>query len=492
MNRRSFFFTAAGTVGILSRARSATGQAVGSLEDPASLTIGAAAAFIRSGQLTPIELTKACLERIERYDPKLNAFITVTPDLALEQAATAEAELSRGVDRGPLHGIPIALKDNIDTAGVRTTAASAVFADRTPTKDAEVTRRLKVAGAVLLGKLNMHEWAAGGTSVISFWGPVHNPWNLDHETGGSSGGSAAAVAADLCLGALGTDTGGSVRVPSSHCGIVGLKPTYGRVSNGGVIPLAWSRDHVGPMCKTVADAALMLQVLAGYDSEDLSSADLSVPSYEKAIGQTVKEFRLGVPEAFFYDVLEDEVGKAARAAVEVLRPMVAGVQNAVLPAVLDVSSALGAEVYAYHRPMLQRAGGRYQPATRKGLSALKEISGADYVLARRTLQKRRREIMKIFDSVDVLVTPTVKYAPRTIQYWLERAEETKPLPPEIWNTWLFNIFGLPAISIPCGFTESGLPIGLQIAGPPFQEEKVLALAHAFEQATRWHLRNPTL
>ena len=236
----------------------------------------------------------------------------------------------------------------------------------------------------------------------------------------------------------------------------------------------------------------MLQVLAGYDSDDLSSADVAVPNYAEAIGQSVKDFRLGVPQAFFYDVLEDEVGEAARAAVEVLRPLVASVRDAVLPAVLNFSGALGAEVYAYHRPLLQRAGGRYQPATRKGIGALKEISGADYVLAQRTLQKRRRQIMKVFDRVDVLVTPTVKYAPRTIQYWLERAEAKKPFPPEIWNTWLFNIFGLPAISIPCGFTESGLPIGLQVAGPPFQEKKVLAVAHAFEQATEWHLRNPTL
>ena len=492
MNRRSFLITTAGTATTLKLARSAPGQVIGTIEDPASLTIQRAAELIRRRQLSPTDLTRACLERIERYNPKLNAFITVTPDLALEQATAMEAELTAGTHRGPLHGIPIALKDNIDTAGVRTTAGSAVFADRTPTEDAEVTLRLKEAGAVLLGKLNMHEWAAGGSLVISFWGPVHNPWNLDHETGGSSGGSAAAVAADLCLGALGTDTGGSVRVPSAHCGIVGLKPNYGRVSNRGVIPLAWSRDHVGPMCKTVADAALMLQVLAGYDSDDLSSADVAVPNYAEAIGQSVKDFRLGVPQAFFYDVLEDEVGEAARAAVEVLRPLVASVRDAVLPAVVDFSGALGAEVYAYHRPLLQRAGGRYQPATRKGIGALKEISGADYVLAQRTLQKRRRQIMKVFDRVDVLVTPTVKYAPRTIQYWLERAEAEKPFPPEIWNTWLFNIFGLPAISIPCGFTESGLPIGLQVAGPPFQEKKVLAVAHAFEQATEWHLRNPTL
>src|SRR5215471_19328232 len=273
------------------------------------LSLNEASKLIRSKRVSPIELTQACLARIERLNPKLNAFITVTGDSAVAEARAAETEIQRGHWRGPLHGIPIALKDLFDTAGVRTTAASGLFKDRIPAQDAEVVRRLKASGAVLLGKLNMHEFAYGGSSVISYFGPVRNPWSLDHIAGGSSAGSAAAMAADLCYGAMGSDTGGSIRQPSAYCGTVGIKPTYGRVSTRGVIPLSWLYDHVGPMTRKVAEAALMLQVLAGYDPDDITSADVPVPDYTAALKEKTP-LRVGIPRAYFYEKLDPEIESA--------------------------------------------------------------------------------------------------------------------------------------------------------------------------------------
>src|SRR5713101_2871475 len=275
----------------------------------------------RKGSLSPVELTTDCLARIERLNPKLNAFITVTAESALAAARQAEVEIRRGDWRGPLHGIPLALKDLIDMAGVRTTGASLLFKDRVPAEDAEIVRRLKAAGAVLLGKLNLHEFAYGGSSVISYFGPVRNPWNLDYSPGGSSGGSAAAVAAQLCYGAIGSDTGGSVRQPAGYCGVVGLKPTYGRVSTRGVIPLSWSLDHLGPMTRTVKDAALMLQVIAGYDAQDTTSIDVPVPDYAATIAAGTSSLRLGILRAYFYEALHPEIQAAMEAALSVLKTL---------------------------------------------------------------------------------------------------------------------------------------------------------------------------
>lgn len=255
------------------------------------------------------------LERITKYNPALNAFITVTAEHALAAARQMDEEWRRGNWRGPLHGIPIALKDNIDTAGIRTTAASELFKDRVPSDDAEVVRRLKNAGAIILGKLNLHEFAYGGTSTVSYFGAVRNPWALDHLAGGSSGGSAAAVAADLCYGSLGTDTAGSIRIPASYCGVVGFKPTYGRVSLHGVIPLSWSLDHLGPICKTVEDAAVMLEAIAGYDRRDPTTVDLPVPDYTRALRTATSKLRVGVPRTLFFENLDPEVAQALEAAV---------------------------------------------------------------------------------------------------------------------------------------------------------------------------------
>src|SRR5687768_1898683 len=299
--------------------------------DLAALSLSAASELVRARRVSPVALTNACLARIERLNPILNAYITVTAADALAAAKAAEAEIAKGMWRGPLHGMPIALKDLFDTAGVRTTAASAIFAERVPSEDADVVRRLKAAGAVLLGKLNMQEFAYGDTSAQSHFGPVRNPWNRELVSGGSSGGSAAAVAAGLCYGALGTDTGGSIRQPAAYCGIVGLKPTFGLVSTRGVVPLSWSLDHVGPMCRTVADTALLLQVIAGYDSLDTNSLAGTPPDYARAMRQNVSRLRLGIPRSPFYESLDPEIEQAVNRAVQVLGGMTASIRDVELP-----------------------------------------------------------------------------------------------------------------------------------------------------------------
>jgi aspartyl-tRNA(Asn)/glutamyl-tRNA(Gln) amidotransferase subunit A len=449
------------------------------------LTLAEASARIGKGTVTPTNLTEACLARIEKYNPPLNAFITVMKDQALAQARDLDAQQRAGKLRGPLHGIPIGLKDLIDTAGVRTTAASAVFAERIPTEDAEVTRRLKSAGAILIGKTNLHEFAYGATSVPSHFGPVHNPYALDHIAGGSSGGSAAAVAARLCFGALGSDTGGSIRQPSSYCALAGLKPTYGRVSTRGVIPLSWSLDHIGPMCRTVADAAILLGAIAGYDPREITSIDAPVPDYLQSLRMKTSALRLGIPRKPFYDNLDPEIEAAVREATEVLRKLTAGVLDVELPPVPANLPVLAAEAYAYHLPYFSKTPELYQPSTRSRLEAGARITAEAYINGRRELDRLRRAVSAIFSTVDLLITPTTPVPPATIQ-----ASGAATL--SLRNTSPFDVYGLPTISVPCGFTKAGLPVGLQISGPNFAETRVLALAHAYEQATRWHTRAPDL
>jgi aspartyl-tRNA(Asn)/glutamyl-tRNA(Gln) amidotransferase subunit A len=471
------------------------------------LTLKKAAELLRSKAASPVDLTEACLKRIEKYNPAVNAFITVTRDSALATAREMEAEARRGKWRGPLHGIPIALKDNIDTAGVRTTGASELFKDRIPTDDAEVVRRLKNAGAIVLGKLNMHEFAYGATSAVTYFGAVHNPWALDRISGGSSGGSAAAIASDLCFGTLGTDTGGSIRIPSSHCGTVGLMATYGRVSNRGVIPMAWTLDHVGPICKTVEDAALMLAIIAGYDELDPTTLDVAVPDYSRAFKMPTLKLRLGLPRAGFFDSLDPEYAKAVDTAIEVLHGLTAGVTEVQLPPAVGAPIIWGPETYAYHAKWLTESPEKYQAATRTQMIRSDEIKPDVYAEARRQVDLVRREIRKTFANVDLLITPTMKGPPATI------AASQSAGPPagnpngvgppngagprgggggNINSPGAFDVYGLPAITVPCGFTNSGLPIGLQISGAPFAESTMLALAHAYEQATEWHSRRPTL
>ncbi len=435
-----------------------------------------------------MELVQACLKRIERYNTSLNAFITVAGEQALQTAHQMEAEQRRGEWRGLLHGVPVAVKDNIDTAGLRTTAASELFKDRVPSEDAEVVRRLKKAGAVIIGKTNLHEFAYGGTSDIGYFGAVHNPWALDHIAGGSSGGSAAAIAADLCYGSLGTDTGGSVRIPASYCGVVGFKPTYGRVSLRGVIPLSWTLDHVGPICKTVEDAGLMLAAIAGYDQSDPASADVPVSDYTRAIGMETGRLRLGIPRSPFYENLNAEVARAVETAIGVLRKMTASVSDVTLPPTSSLFlPIIGAEAYAYHAKAVAESPGKYQPFTHDRIIQLGTAPKAyEYAEALRETNLLRREIVTTFSKVDLLVTPTM---PLPAESFPESKDFDKF---GIQNTSPFDILGLPAISIPCGFTNSGLPIGLQISGAPFAEATVLLLAHAYERATEWHTKRPKI
>jgi aspartyl-tRNA(Asn)/glutamyl-tRNA(Gln) amidotransferase subunit A len=469
------------------------GQSAGKAQasDLTWLSLGDAAHMVRDKKVSPVELTRGCLSRIERLNPKLNAFITVTADSALAQAREAEAEIQRGRWRGPLHGMPIALKDLFDTAGVRTTAASGLFKERVPPQDAEIVRRLKDAGAVLLGKLNMHEFAYGGSSVVSFFGPVRNPWSTEHMAGGSSSGSAVAMAAGLCYGSVGSDTGGSIRQPSAYCGTVGLKPTYGRVSTRGVVPLSWLYDHVGPMTRSVADAATMLQVLAGYDAEDTNSVDAPVPGYAASLRQG-GGLRVGVPRAYFYEGLHPEVESAMNAALSVIGKLAASVRDVALPASND-TTILRAEAYAYHFDNIKKSPELYQPETLKRIRSAEDVTLPVYVQARRQVDQYRRAIRKVFESVDLLVTPTTPVPAFTITELLADMDNlrTKEIL-SLRNTRPFNILGLPAISLPCGFTRSGLPLGLQITGAPWAEGSVLRLAHAYEQQTEWHAKHPAI
>jgi aspartyl-tRNA(Asn)/glutamyl-tRNA(Gln) amidotransferase subunit A len=448
------------------------------------------AAHLRNRSLSPVELAKDYLARIEKLNPAINAFITVTADSALAQAREAEAEISRGNWRGPLHGIPLALKDIIDTAGIRTTAASALFQDRVPAKDAEVVRRLKNAGAVLLGKQNLHEFAYGGSSVVSYYGEVHNPWNLAHIAGGSSGGSAAAVAASLCCGAIGTDTSGSVREPAALCGVVGLKPTYGRVSARGVIPLSPSLDHIGPIAATVEDAAVILQAIAGFDVGDSTSTDRPVTDYLAALHQQPKAMRIGVPRPFFFADLDLGVAAAVEKALSVMAGMTAGLREVELQVPTD-RTLQSAEAFAYHAAFAAGNPQLYQPETLRRIQAGASISTEDARQQREELKDMRGQIAPVFEDVDVLVTPTTPVVAPTIAELQQNPDQLRPRELLLLrNTRPFNIWGLPAISLPCGLTSTGLPIGIQISGPHWREDQVLQLAYAYEQATEWHKRQP--
>ena len=447
-------------------------------------TILETAKLLRNRSLSPVELLEQSLARIEKLNPTLNAFITVMADSALAEARQAEAEILVGDWRGPLHGIPIGLKDLIDTAGVRTTAASGVFKDRIPQADAEVVRRLKSAGAVMLGKQNLHEFAYGGSSIISYYGEVRNPWNPAHITGGSSGGSAAAVAAGLGYAAIGTDTAGSIREPASQCGVVGLKPTYGRVSARGVIPLSQSLDHVGPITRAVSDAAIILRAIA----EPAPGAE-TLPDFVSSMNSQ-SPLRVGVPREFFYEDLDPEVAAAMEEAFLVVKSLAAEMREMSLP--VDTDRTLQtAEAYLYHVPFLEKTPELYQPESLRRIQAGNGISWAAYTNGLRQLKEQRHEIGKIFEKIDLLVTPATPIPAPVID---ELKKDFDLLRPRelllLRNTRLFNVWGLPAISVPCGFTRAGLPIGLQIAGPHWGEATVLQLAYAYEQATEWHNRQP--
>jgi len=484
---RRAFVGAAGSASLL--ALSPAGAQPGDLTE---LDITAASRLIRSGTLSPVDLTGAYLERIERLNGRINAYITVTAGLALEQAMRLQSELDNGRWRGPLHGIPIALKDNIDTAGIRTTAASAVLADRVPTADAEVYRRLKEAGAILLGKLNMHEFAYGGTSAITHFGPVHNPWNLDYVPGGSSGGSAAAVAARLCAAALGTDTLASIRLPAAWCGVVGLKATHGLASIRGIIPVSESLDHVGPCARSVADAAIVMDALAGFDPGDPVSLDAPPRQLAAAVQTAVSNLRIGVPRSGYFEALDPEIERATASAVTTLDRLAGGMRDIDMPDAPGFEALL-AEAYAYHERYLadSRNEALYHPVTLERILGAGSFGTPEYIAARRALDLARNAIGAIFNQVDVIVTPTCPVMPTTIDN-AEIPETSTGAESTVRNTAPFNVFGIPTVTVPCGFSRLGLPIGIQISGPRLGEMPVLALAHAYEQASSWRDAIPPL
>jgi aspartyl-tRNA(Asn)/glutamyl-tRNA(Gln) amidotransferase subunit A len=458
------------------------------------LTIAEAAAGLREKKISPLELVNACLERIAAIDGKLHSFITLTADLALDQARQAEKELRQGRDRGPLHGIPVALKDLYATKGIRTTCHSAVLQDWIPDDDAMTVTKLYEAGAILLGKLGMHEFAFGGPSIDAPFPAVRNPWNIAHVTGGSSSGSGAALAAGFCYGALGSDTGGSIRNPAAHCGIVGIKPTYGRVSRHGVIPLSWSLDHAGPMARSVEDCAIMLQALAGYDAKDPASANVPVPDFRSVLKDGVKGLRVGVPRAnWFSENLgvhreTQAVFDDALKTLEELGAKIIEIDGKPFSLARKANQTiLVAEGYAYHEKTFQRAPQKFGSTVRRRMLEGAFLSAADYITALRARTRLNEQMLENFSRADIFATPTVARPPDAFDTMDPNEQNLRPS-----FTNPFNLTGLPAISVPCGFTEGDLPVGLQIAAQPFAEAACFRVAYAYERATEWHKRKPAL
>jgi aspartyl-tRNA(Asn)/glutamyl-tRNA(Gln) amidotransferase subunit A len=444
-------------------------------------------ARFRRRELSPVELATDLLQRIERLDKRLNAYVTLTADRALADARAAEAALARG-DAGPLVGIPIAYKDLYATRGIRTTAGSALLADWVPSEDSTCVRRLQDAGMVMLGKLITHEFAFG----IQFPGhrflPARNPWNLDHIPGGSSSGSGAALAAGLTTAALGSDTGGSIRGPASFCGIVGLKPTYGRVSRAGVVTLSWTLDHTGPMARSVEDCAFLLQSLAGHDPADPASSGAPVAHYVGALDEGIRGLRVGVVRDYFFEGVTDEVASAFAAALDVLRRLGATVRDVQVPSIHAAPAFMVimlTEAFAYHERDLRERPDLYGDVLREKLMAGGLFRADEYVQAQRLRRQLCDDVARVLQDVDVLVTPTSPTPAPAFSVVLD-----PDFPFGRSNMPPFNMTGLPALALPCGFSSAGLPLSLQIAGRPFDEATVLRAGHAYEQATEWHRRRP--
>jgi len=456
------------------------------------------ARLIASKQVSPVEVVTAHLERIDALDGKLRAFITVTRDRALEAARAAEARVLSGEPLPPLHGVPIALKDLYDTKDVPTTAGSKILARAVAAEDATVVARLRAGGGIILGKLNMHEFAYGPEGLNAHYGTAWNPWDArSHRiAGGSSSGSGVAVAAGLCAGALGSDTGGSIRIPASLCGVTGIKPTYGRVSRAGVLPLAWSLDHVGPMARSAVDCALMLASMAGHDRKDPTTSTLPVPDYAAGLSGDIKGVRVGVLRPFFLETAGLVLRQAVEQAVRELATLGALVDEASLSYAEHGAGAsyavVASEALAYHEAWLKQRPGDYQADVRDRLKAGAFVSGAQYLRGQRARQLIRDEVDRTLERFDVLIAPTtpivatvVGQAEVTIEH--ENIDVRSAL---TRFTRHFNLSGHPACSIPCGFTTAGLPIGMQVVGRAFDEATVLRVADAYQRATDWHTRRP--
>lgn len=467
-------------------------------EELCFLTIGELSELLRKKEVSPVEATNAMLARIEQVDDRIHAYITVTREEARRMAQKAEKEILSGNYIGPLHGVPISLKDNLYTRGVPTTAGSRILKEWVPSYDATLVERLKAAGAVIVGKVNMHEFAYGATTNNPHYGPTHNPWDLERIPGGSSGGSAAAVAASLCIASIGTDTGGSIRIPSSLCGVVGLKQTYGRVSRHGVIPLSWSLDHAGPITKSVEDAARMLQVIAGVDPKDPTTRDLPVPDYTAALKGSIQGIRCAVPRDYVYERLDKEVADAFRSALCGLAGLGVRVEEISLPRLAHAPTVelaiILAEASSYHQETLRKRAAEYGPDVRAFLEMGELLLATHYLKAQRAQSLLRQDLKEALRGADLLLTPTaVVTAPRIGEESVQVGQEIVDVVGALIRlTCPFNLTGLPALTLPCGFTQAGLPIGLQIAGRPFEEATVLRVAHAYEVSAPWRERRPIL
>lgn len=458
-------------------------------------------ALLRTRQISPLELIEAYLARIATIDPKVNAFITVTSERARDEARRAEQAILRGDYRGPLHGIPYAPKDILATRGIRTTNGSKVTATWVPDTESTITSRLNAAGAILLGKLNLLEFAMG-SGVVSGFGPARNPWDPGRTPSGSSSGSGAALAADLVPLSIGTDTGGSIRGPASFCGVVGLKQTYGRVSRHGVTTLAWTLDHAGPMTRTVADAALMLQVIAGSDPNDPTCAADLVPAYTDAMTPDLRGLRVGVPVRHFTEDAHADVARAYRAALDQMRDLGASLVDVEVPHAPYATSAgwvvAMAEAAQFHEKRLAESPELFDPIVRERLDAARFYPATDYIKALRIRSVLIEEMAAVFKACDVMVVPASTGLPGLLEPPEVAATDVKPgsvpAAPRSGNTFLGNMTGLPALVLPCGFSSGPprLPIGLQIYGRAFDEATVLRVGHAFERATPWHREKPVL
>ncbi|HKW95776.1 MAG TPA: amidase [Methylomirabilota bacterium] len=463
-------------------------------------SMGELARLVATKAVSPLDVVQAHLDRIAALDGRVKAYITVMADAALQAAKAAEAALMAREPLGPLHGVPVGLKDLYCTKGVKTTAGSRILRDWVPTEDATVVSRLAGAGAIMLGKLNMHEFAYGPEGLNVHYGTSWNPWDASTHRipGGSSSGSGAGVAAGLCPGALGSDTGGSIRIPSSLCGLTGIKPTYGRVSRAGVLPLAWSLDHVGPMCRSAADCALMLGAMSGYDPRDPSTSVLPVPDYTAALTGQVKGLRVGLLRRAFLESAGEPQRQAVEAAVKTLETLGASVREVELPQMKYAAGAaaavISAESYAYHEPWLKSRIAEYGSDVRERLLVGAFVSGADYLRGQRVRQLIRDEVDQVLGGLDVLIAPTLPIAAVPVgTREVEIDGRLHPVRPSLVRyTRPFNASGHPAASVPCGFTADGLPIGMQVVGRSFDEATVLRVADAYQRVTDWHSRRPPL
>jgi len=442
----------------------------------------------RERRLSPVEVVRALLERIETADGDLCAFITVTGGRALEEAARAEEEISAGRYRGPLHGVPLGLKDLIYTEGIRTTMGSAFFEDYVPDYSATAALKLEEAGAILVGKTNTHEFAYGPTGDRSYFGPTRNPHDTRRISGGSSGGSGAAVAANLVYASLGSDTAGSIRIPSALCGVVGMKATFGRVSKHGVFPLSWSLDHVGPLTRTVEDNALLLNTLAGHDPRDPYSVNEPAEDFTRDLEYGVRGGAIGVPRDFYFEHLEDEVGERVREAIEVFLASGAQVREVEVPNLPETLKAqryiLAADAYAIHEERLESEPERFGDEVRVRLLEGERLKAHRYASAQQRKLEAKKELEGALAEVDVLLAPTLPIAATLI----EQREASiggydEPVRSALTRlTGPVNLTGFPSLSVPCGFTAAGLPVGMQLVGRPFDEATLYRFGHAYERA----------